>query len=105
MIKRSPAENDTDNRSELTLAIERRATRMEKSRRERRHGLWFGLGMFGLVGWAIAVPTLAGIALGAWLDSEFPMQFSWKITLLFAGVIIGCVNAWWWVQRESESKK
>ncbi len=78
-----------------------RAARKHKARRERRQGVWFGLGMFGLIGWAVAVPTLLGIAIGLWMDLRWPTRFSWTITLLFAGVILGCINAWWWVRRES----
>jgi ATP synthase protein I len=55
--------------------------------------------MFGLVGWAVAVPTLAGVALGLWLDARYPGGPSWTITGLVAGVALGCLNAWWWVQR------
>ena len=39
-----------------------------KARREKDHVIWFGLGMFGLDGWSVAVPTLIGIALGIWID-------------------------------------
>lgn len=92
---------DIDPRQEeVTSAIERQAVRKARARRERRHGLWFGLGMFGLVGWAVAVPTLLGIALGLWLDVNMPVRFSWTLTLLFIGIALGCLNAWWWIRRE-----
>jgi ATP synthase protein I len=81
--------------------IGRKAERKRKARGEERRGLWFGLGMFGLVGWSVAIPTLAGVALGLWLDSLFAGRVSWTLTLLFVGVVLGCLNAWWWVQRES----
>jgi ATP synthase protein I len=35
-------------------------------------GVWFGLGMMGLIGWSVAVPTLLGAALGIWLDNRYP---------------------------------
>jgi len=81
--------------------IGRAAERRLKARRERRHGVWFGLGMFGLVGWSVAVPTLAGIALGWWLDRTMPERFSWTLALLLAGAVLGAMNAWFWVNRES----
>ncbi len=56
--------------------------------------------MFGLVGWAVVLPTLAGIALGLWLDASFPGRPSWTLTLLVAGLAVGCLNAWYWVRRE-----
>lgn len=84
-----------------TLAtIERQAERRAEARRTGRRAVWFGLGMFGMVGWAIAVPTLIGIALGLWLDRAAPQAFSWTLALLFAGVVLGGLNAWFWISRE-----
>lgn len=63
-------------------------------------GVWFGLGMMGLVGWSVAVPTLLGAALGMWLDRHFPGKHAWTLALLVAGLVMGCGNAWHWVARE-----
>lgn len=71
--------------------------------RERHSSVWFGLGTFGLVGWSVAVPTLVGLAVGLWLDGRTETRFSWTLTLLVAGLIAGCVLAWYWVSRERES--
>ena len=58
--------------------------------------------MFGLVGWAVALPAIAGVGLGAWLDLNLRNQdFNWTLALLLAGVAVGCVNAWYWISRES----
>jgi ATP synthase protein I len=73
-----------------------------KAHREKDRGIWFGLGMFGLVGWAVAIPTLIGIALGIWLDETFVDSYSWTLMGLFIGVILGCLNAWYWINRESK---
>jgi ATP synthase protein I len=59
------------------------------------------LGMFGLVGWAVAIPTLIGIAVGIWIDKRWPSPYSWTLMLLVIGVVVGCLNAWYWVRRES----
>lgn len=78
-------------------------TKEERKMRARRRGsrtLLFGMGMFGLVGWSLAVPTLAGLALGIWLDQRFGGRHSWTVTLLVAGIAAGCVNAWFWIDRE-----
>lgn len=61
--------------------------------------VWFGLGMFGVVGWSVAIPTLIGTALGIWIDHTWPSQFSWTLMLLIAGVMAGCLNAWYWVRK------
>ncbi len=71
-----------------------------KIRTKQDHGIMFWMGMFGMVGWSIAVPTLAGIALGNWLDSRWPASFSWTLSLLLAGILLGCVNAWYWIKQE-----
>ncbi len=81
--------------------ISRKAERRLRAREQQRRGVWFGLGMFGLVGWAVAIPTVLGIAIGLWLDGKFPGKVSWTVTLLFIGVALGCLNAWFWVRRES----
>ncbi len=59
--------------------------------------------MFGLIGWSITVPTLLGAAVGAWIDSRINGPHSWTLMLMLGGVGIGCVNAWMWVSRETES--
>jgi len=65
--------------------------------------VWFGLGMMGLIGWSVAVPTLLGAALGLWLDERHPDTHSWTLALLVAGLVIGCLNAWRWIAREDKA--
>ncbi len=84
--------------SDLEQTVGHKAARRQRARQEGRHTVWFGFGMFGLVGWAVAVPTLAGVAAGHWLDGRFPGGPSWTMTGLVAGVALGCANAWWWVK-------
>jgi ATP synthase protein I len=79
-----------------------RAARKLKARRNRTQGIWLGLGMMGLIGWSVVVPTLLGAALGIWLDHRHPGKHSWTLALLVAGLIIGCLNAWRWVSKEDE---
>jgi ATP synthase protein I len=76
------------------------AARKLKARRHAPKSVWFGLGMSGLVGWSVTIPTLIGAALGIWVDKRYPSQYSWTLMLLFMGLIIGCLNAWLWVQSE-----
>ena len=72
-----------------------------KGRMERRRGPWFWAGMFGLVGWSVSVPAAVGVYLGIKLDQWLPGRFSWTLTGLVAGMALGCLNAWFWVKRES----
>jgi ATP synthase protein I len=90
------------NEDEFGRQVAAKEARKLKARQEDRPKAWFGLGMFGLVGWSVAIPTLLGVALGIWIDVRWPSRFSWTVMLLFVGVVIGCVNAWYWVQRESK---
>ncbi len=79
------------------------AARKRKARRNGVQGVWFGLGMTGLIGWSVVVPTLLGAALGIWLDQHYPGPHSWTLALLFVGLAIGCLNAWHWVTREGKA--
>ncbi len=66
-------------------------------------GVWFGLGMMGLIGWSVAVPTLLGAALGIWLDRQHSGSHPWTLALLVGGLTIGCLNAWRWVANEDRA--
>jgi ATP synthase protein I len=81
------------------------ASRKLKARRNPTPGVWFGLGMIGLVGWSVVVPTLLGAALGIWLDKHHAGQHSWTLALLVAGLAIGCLNAWHWVAKEDRAMR
>ncbi|WP_028829602.1 AtpZ/AtpI family protein [Proteocatella sphenisci] len=69
--------------------------KMQKSGSE----VMFGLGAFGIVGWSITVPVVAGILSGRYLDEKYTQSFSWTLVLLFTGLIIGCLNAWYWIKK------
>ncbi len=93
--------SDNDEQQKFTETIGDKEQRKLKARRETKQRLWFGLGMFGTIGWSVAIPTLIGVAVGLWLDSRYPGQVSWTLTGLFAGLILGCIVAWRWVVEES----
>jgi ATP synthase protein I len=87
----------------LLQQIASQAKRKRKALRQGAPGVWLGLGLMGIVGWSVVVPTLAGAALGLWLDSRYPGGRSWTLALLMAGLTLGCINAWHWVSREDEA--
>jgi len=97
-----PTRNSND---EPTLAdqVGKKAARKLKARRDATPGVWFGLGMMGLIGWSVAIPTLLGAALGIWLDKHHPGDHAWTLALLVAGLAIGCLNAWLWVTKEHKA--
>ena len=82
--------------------IGRKESRKLRARREKDRTLWHGLGAAGVIGWSVAVPTLIGILVGAWIDRNWPSEFSWTLALLLAGVALGCLNAWYWVNNASK---
>ena len=92
-----------DIREEFAHEVGEKAARRARARREQHRGVWFGLGMFGLIGWSVAIPTVAGIALGLWIDHRWPGRISWTLTLLFVGIVLGCIIAWRWIEREGRA--
>jgi len=92
--KHGPAER-------LIEKVGQKAARKIRARQGKDRSVWFGLGMFGLVGWSVAIPTLIGVAVGIWVDKKYPGPYSWTLMGLIIGVALGCVNAWYWVKRES----
>ena len=89
----------------LARQVGAKADRKLKARRNPTPGVWFGLGMMGLIGWSVVVPTLLGAALGLWLDKHYPGGHSWTLALLVAGLAIGCFNAWHWVANEEKAMR
>ena len=82
--------------------IDDKAKRKLKAQRHVTRTIWHGLGMMGLVGWSVAIPTILGAALGIWLDKHYPGRHSWTLMLLLIGLILGCLNAWHWVAKEDK---
>ena len=82
-----------------------KAARKLRARRNSTPGVWFGLGMMGLIGWSVVVPTLLGAAIGLWLDKHHPGKHAWTLALLVAGLAIGCLNAWHWVAKEDQAMR
>lgn len=77
-----------------------KAARRLRAQRGKRRSVWSGFAFFGLVGWSVVVPTLIGAAAGLWLDRHHPGERSWTLVLLVAGLVLGCINAWRWIENE-----
>jgi len=92
-----------DSNREFRTQVEARQRRKLHSQQQGEHKAWFGLGMFGLVGWSVAIPTLLCIAFGVWLDSNVTGRYSWTLLMLGVGIALGCFNAWFWVSKEREA--
>jgi ATP synthase protein I len=89
----------------LSQEVGAKAARKLRARRHTKRTVWFGLGMMGLIGWSVVVPTLLGALLGIWLDKSNPGSFSWTLSLLVIGLVIGCLNAWRWVAKEEKEMR
>jgi ATP synthase protein I len=99
-MKNGPGNSGRRSRDEFSRKIEEKEKRKIRGRKEKDQSVWFGLGMFGLIGWGVAIPTLIGIAIGIWLDATFQSRYSWTLMCLIIGLAIGCLNGWHWLKKE-----
>ena len=104
-MSEKPKTKSAKDQTAFSQEIGAKAARKLKARRNPTQGVWFGLGMMGIVGWSVVVPTLLGAALGIWLDNRNPGTHSWTLTLLVIGLVIGCLNAWYWVSKEDKEMR
>ena len=104
MSEKSEIKNGKD-QTAFSREVGAKADRKLKARRNSTQSVWFGLGMMGLIGWSVVVPTLLGAALGIWLDKRHPGGHSWTLMLLVIGLVIGCLNAWHWVAKEDKEMR
>lgn len=100
-----PAQNKQDDvLKKFVVEVGKKESRKIKGRKEAKSkSFWFGMGMSGIIGWSITIPTLLGIALGIWIDKKWPSPISWTLTLLGVGIAIGCLNAWRWMKMSGKN--
>ncbi len=98
-----PSMKESDDRQRAIA--DRMTAKLERKLKSRKDvsGVWFGLGLMGIVGWSVAIPTLLGTALGIWIDGKYPGGHPWTLALLVAGLSLGCLNAWHWVGKEEKA--
>ncbi|MEZ4962358.1 MAG: AtpZ/AtpI family protein [Saprospiraceae bacterium] len=89
--------------SELSREVASKAARKLKAQKRGKLSILGGVSVFGLVGWSVVIPSLLGAALGIWLDKRYPGEHSWTLTLLLGGIVLGCLNAWYWVDKEDKA--
>ena len=82
--------------------VDSEETRKLKARGRDAKVVAYGLGTLGMIGWSVAMPTVLGALLGAWLDKTYPSAHSWTLALLVAGLVGGCFIAWHWVSKEAD---
>ncbi|MDH5254248.1 MAG: hypothetical protein OEW25_13065, partial [Nitrospira sp.] len=63
-MSEEPEDTSSDRPTEFIHQVGEKAARKLKAQRHVTQTVWSGLGMMGLVGWSVAIPTLLGAALG-----------------------------------------
>jgi ATP synthase protein I len=104
-MRDEPSNQPSKAETDFARRVAAKAAWKLRAQREGEQGIWFGLGMSGLIGWSVAVPTLLGALLGLWWDRHHPGGRSWTLALLAVGLVIGCVNAWHWVAQEDDAMR
>lgn len=99
LMKQNSEQND------FHQQVSKKERRKLKARREGQRSVWQGFGVFGLIGWSVSIPTVLFVLLGLWLDERSIGERSYTLTLLIAGLCLGCLNAWYWVSRKMEEIK
>jgi ATP synthase protein I len=105
MQKKPQKKVKTTTRTKTTLSelIDRKAKRKIKKQSIPEASAWFGLGMMGLIGWSVALPTILGAAMGIWLDKHYKIEHSWTLALIVTGLTVGCFTAWSWLSKEDKA--
>jgi ATP synthase protein I len=92
----------TNDHNEFQEQVNKKERQKLKAKHSEKQSIWYGFSTFGLVGWSVVVPTVLFALLGLWLDKHYPGKHSYTLALLIAGLVLGCLNAWYWVNRKME---
>ena len=98
-----PSGQPSGDETAFVRQVASKAARKLSAQRGDQKSVWFGLGMSGLIGWSVAVPTILGAMVGLWWDRRHPGVHSWTLALMVAGLVIGCANAWHWIMLEDKA--
>lgn len=74
--------------------VRRHRERRARAQRESRRSIGEDLALAGVIGWTLVIPALLGIYAGRALDRRFGSGVFWTLSLLVAGIVVGCVLAW-----------
>lgn len=89
--------------SNFVEVVSEKQQRKLKTKRKSEESILFSFTTFGVVGWSICGPLLAGIAIGLFLDRASPASHSWTLTFMIAGLFIGIAIAWRWLAEQNRA--
>lgn len=84
----------------LPRAVKRRRELRARWRRDGERSMGRNLAMIGVLGWTVITPMVLGIFAGRWLDRRLHSGLFWTLGLFAAGLVVGCVLAWKWIERQ-----
>jgi ATP synthase protein I len=85
--------------NKLKTKVETKIKKIEKAKKERPHLLAQTI-YLGTIGIIFILPVIIGAYLGVWLDDKFRgFSYSWTISLIFLGIIVGAVNVYLFVKE------
>lgn len=93
-------EKEEELEDEFEVHVRRQRELIERGRREKGQSFWRYVGLIGVVGWSVVVPTALGVLLGLWIDRKYETSSRWTLILLIFGLAVGCLNAWRAITRE-----
>jgi len=73
-IKRTSDSRRRKMADQFTEKVAQREALRIRGLKHKNETVWFGLGMFGIIGWAVAIPTLIGVALDSGLTGHGPVS-------------------------------
>lgn len=94
------SENNQKKSEKFAEVIGKKAQRKIKAQQVKNKAIWYALGTSGLVGWSVILPTMLGLSLGIWIDQKFSSSYSWTLMGLVIGIVLGCYNAWYWIEKQ-----
>lgn len=86
------------NHEKLKESLESQFKKLEKSKKEKKNLLAQTI-YLGTLGVIFILPVIAGAYIGVWLDNKLKgFSFSWTISLIFLGIVIGAINVYLFVK-------
>ena len=96
----SARDKEEELEDEFEVRVRRQRELIERGRLEKGQSFWRYVGLIGVVGWSVVVPTALGVLLGLWIDRKYDTSSRWTLIMLIFGLAVGCLNAWRAITRE-----